>query len=110
MNKIIRKIRKHLQRISKNNEINLKELYELERKGAIVIDVRSPQEYNENHIDGAISIPEYEIEKKANEILKNKEEIMITYCSTGQRSKKAKEKLEKMGYKKIYILVNTPTN
>ena len=58
MNKIIRKIRKHLQRISKNNEINLKELYELKRKGAIVIDVRSPQEYNENHIDGAISIPE----------------------------------------------------
>ncbi len=110
MNKIIRKIQKHLKRISKNDEINLKELYELEKRGALVIDVRSPQEYNESHIDGAISIPEYEIEKKANECLKNKEEIIITYCSTGQRSKKAKEKLEKMGYKKIYILVNTPTN
>ena len=110
MNKIIRKIQKHLKRISKNDEINLKELYELEKKGALVIDVRSPQEYNESHIDGAISIPEYEIEKKANEILKNKEEIIITYCSTGQRSKKAKEKLEKMGYKKVYILLNTTTN
>ena len=110
MNNIIRKIQKHLKRISKSNEINLEELNELERKGAILIDVRSPQEYNEGHIDGAILIPEYEIEKKANEFLKNKEDIIITYCSTGQRSKKAKEKLEKMGYKKVYILLNTTIN
>ena len=106
MNKIIKKIQKNLKRISRNNEINLKELYELERKGAIIIDVRSPQEYNEGHIDGAILIPEYEIDKKANEILDNKDEILVTYCSTGKRSKKAKEKLNKMGYKKVFILLN----
>ena len=106
MNKIIEKIQKNLKRISRNNEINLKELYELERKGAVIIDVRSPQEYNEGHIDGAILIPEYEIDKKANEILDNKDEILVTYCSTGKRSKKAKEKLDKMGYKKVFILLN----
>lgn len=106
MNKIIEKIQKNLKRISRNNEINLKELYELERKGAVIIDVRSPQEYNEGHIDGAILIPEYEIDKKANEILDNKDEILVTYCSTGKRSKKAKEKLNKMGYKKVFILLN----
>ena len=106
MNKIIKKIQKNLKRISRNNEINLKELYELERKGAIIIDVRSPQEYNEGNIDGAILIPEYEIDKKANEILDNKDEILVTYCSTGKRSKKAKEKLNKMGYKKVFILLN----
>ena len=106
MNKIIEKIQKKLKRISRNNEINLKELYELERKGAVIIDVRSPQEYNEGHIDGAILIPEYEIDKKANEILDNKDEILVTYCSTGKRSKKAKEKLNKMGYKKVFILLN----
>ena len=106
MNKIIEKIQKNLKRISRDNEINLKELYELERKGAVIIDVRSPQEYNEGHIDGAILIPEYEIDKKANEILDNKDEILVTYCSTGKRSKKAKEKLNKMGYKKVFILLN----
>ena len=106
MNKLIEKIQKNLLRISINNEINLKELYELERKGAVIIDVRSPQEYNEGHIDGAILIPEYEIDKKANEILDNKDEILVTYCSTGKRSKKAKEKLNKMGYKKVFILLN----
>ena len=106
MKKIMQKIRKNLKRTVNSNEINLSELYELEKKGAIIVDVRSPQEYNESHIDGAILIPEYDIKNKAENILWNKEEIIVTYCSTGQRSKRAKEKLSDMGYKNVYTLIN----
>ena len=45
----------------------------LKALGGILVDVRSPQEYEEGHMEGAISIPEYEIKKKAKVLLQNKE-------------------------------------
>ena len=105
MQKIIQKIKKHLTRKLAENDITMQELEELRRKGITVIDVRSTQEFQEGHIDGAISIPEYEIKKDIIERINPGEEIIV-YCSSGQRSKKAKQKLEKLGYKKIYNLYN----
>ena len=57
MAKILKKIQKHLKRNIDNREITLEEMQKLIKNGAIVIDVRSMQEYNEGHVDGAISIP-----------------------------------------------------
>ena len=105
MQKIIQKIKKHLTRKLAENDITMQELEELRRKGITVIDVRSTQEFQEGHIDGAISIPEYEIKKDIIERINPGEEIIV-YCSSGQRSKKAKQKLEKLGYKKVYNLYN----
>ena len=105
MQKIIQKIKKHLTRKLAENDITMQELEELRRKGITVIDVRSTQEFQEGHIDGAISIPEYEIKKNIIERINPGEEIIV-YCSSGQRSKKAKQKLEKLGYKKVYNLYN----
>lgn len=78
----------------------------LKALGGILVDVRSPQEYEEGHMEGAISIPEYEIKKKAKVLLQNKEKAIIVYCSSGGRSKKAKEELKNMGYKYVYNLYN----
>ena len=72
------------------------------KQGAIIIDVRSPQEYREGHIDGAICIPDYQIKKEINKYVKNKEENIILYCSTGHRSQKAQKILENMGYTNVY--------
>ena len=72
----------------------------------VLVDVRSPKEYEEGHMKGAILIPEYEINKKAKEMLPDKEKVVIVYCSSGVRSKKAKEKLKNMGYKYVYNLYN----
>ena len=41
-----------------------------------------------------------------NLLLPNKEKVIIVYCSSGGRSKKAKEELKNMGYKHIYNLYN----
>lgn len=65
---------------------------------AILIDVRSKQEYKEGHIVGAISIPYYELWKKASEQIKNRNTKIIIYCNTGNRAKKAEKILKKLGY------------
>ena len=105
MRKIIQKIKKHLTRKLTENGITMQELEELRKRGITIIDVRSTQEFQEGHIDGAISIPEYEIKKDIIDRISPEEEIIV-YCSSGQRSKKAKQKLEKLGYKKVYNLYN----
>ena len=50
-------------------EISMHELEEKQKKGAIIVDVRSSQEYNEGHINEAINIPYYEIKKNVNNVL-----------------------------------------
>lgn len=85
-------------------EINKEQLEKMVENGAILVDVRSEQEYNEGHLENAILLPEYEIKSKAEEILTDKLQTIIVYCSSGYRSEKAKKKLEKLGYQKIYNL------
>lgn len=88
------------------DNISLEKLDELESKGCIIIDVRSPQEFEEGHIEGAISIPEYELKNRVRNEIVSLEEPIIVYCSTGHRSKRAQELLEQMGYKEVYNLEN----
>lgn len=57
-------LRKKLNRSINSTELDMEELKEKVSKGAILIDVRSLQEYNEGHLDSAISIPEYELRYK----------------------------------------------
>lgn len=85
-------------------EINKEELENFIKNGVTIIDVRSKQEYKEGHLNGAISIPEYEIKEKIKNIIKNKDEKILVYCSSGLRSKHAQEELINLGYKNVYNL------
>ena len=105
LKKIKNKIKKKNNRGMEQPDITMEELKKLEKKGAILIDVRSPQEYKEGHLNGAISLPEYEIKENVETILKNKKEIIIVYCSSGSRSKKAQKELIEMGYETVYNLL-----
>ena len=87
-------------------DIDEKEMNRILSEGAILVDVRSPQEYEEGHMEGAILLQEYEIKKRANELLPNKDKVIVVYCSSGGRSKKAQKELLDMGYKKVYNLYN----
>lgn len=62
---------------------------------AILLDVRSPQEYKEGHLEGSINIPLYDISKNIENEIKNKECTIIIYCQSGNRSRKAIEILSK---------------
>lgn len=107
---MIDKLRKifniRLNRSIERKDIMQSEIKSLMSKGAILIDVRSPQEYNEGHLDNSILLPEYEILKKIEDIIPNKNTKIILYCSSGTRSKKAQEELEKIGYKNVYNVLN----
>lgn len=105
MKNFIQKIKKSLKRKIDEKDITIEEMEELRKSGLTILDVRSKQEYQEGHIDGAISLPEYEINREiTDKILPDKKENIMVYCSTGKRSKKAKGKLERLGYKNIYNL------
>lgn len=85
------------------NYVQAKEL--IINKGAIMVDVRSRDEYDEGHIDGAVLLPVNEInEEKVNEIIKNKDDIMIVYCKSGARSSEAVSILNGLGYHNVYNL------
>lgn len=105
---MFRKIRKILYRSIDNREISYKKLQEMIKKydNTILVDVRSSQEFAENHLEGAINIPIFDLNQKAEEILKDKQQIIIAYCSTGSRSKRAKEMLETLEYENVYHLKN----
>lgn len=69
--------------------------------GYVILDVRTPEEYDEKHIPEAILIPDYEIHEKAERILTDKNQLILVYCRSGRRSKLASEDLLELGYKNI---------
>ena len=64
----------------------------------IILDVRTLEEYNEGHIPNAICIPNETIGKDTVNKLPNKEQLILIYCRSGNRSKQAAQKLIKLGY------------
>ena len=92
------------QRCLQEYDINYEELNKKIKEGAILVDVRSIQEYNEGHLYGAIHLSDYEIPTKHGIVLPNKTEEIVVYCQNGGRSKKAIKKLRKLGYKNTYNL------
>ena len=67
----------------------------------ILLDVRTQEEYDAEHIEGAILIPDYEIERKAESILTDKNALILVYCRSGRRSKNAASQLVTLGYTNI---------
>ena len=67
----------------------------------IVLDVRSPEEYQEQHIPEAINIPNETIGEEPIDALPDKEQLILVYCRSGNRSKQAAEKLAAQGYTNI---------
>ena len=67
----------------------------------IILDTREQDEFDEGHIPGAILIPYTEIENKAEEMLPDKDKLILVYCRSGRRSKIAAENLVKLGYTNV---------
>ncbi len=68
----------------------------LVKNGAMIVDVRTPGEFNSGHIQGSINIPLDLIENKAAE-LKRKNKVVITCCRSGSRSGMAMSILKEEG-------------
>lgn len=73
-------------------------------QGAILLDVRSKQEYNEGHLQGAINIPEFELANRVRKEIPKKNQMIIIYCQYGGRSRNSYIMMKRMGYTNIYNL------
>ena len=67
----------------------------------IILDTREQEEFDEGHIPGAILIPYTEIGNKAEEMMPDKDKLILVYCRSGRRSKIAAESLAKLGYTNV---------
>ena len=65
--------------------------------GAILLDVRTPQEYREGHIPSSQNVPLQTIDK-VRTVAENKDMPLYVYCHSGGRSRQAVQLLRQMGY------------
>lgn len=71
------------------------------QEGYVILDVWTQKKYDQGHIPGAIVVAHEEIEEKANEMLPDKDRLILVYCRSGRRSKLAAEALVEQGYTNI---------
>lgn len=69
-----------------------------ENKNYIILDVRTIEEFNQGHIPDAICIPNETIDNSVINKLPDKNQLILIYCRSGNRSKQATEKLKNLGY------------
>ena len=69
--------------------------------GYILLDTRTQEEYDQSHIPGALLIPHTEIAQRAEEELPDKDQVILVYCRSGNRSKQASEVLAELGYTNV---------
>lgn len=73
---------------------------------AVVIDVRTQEEYDAGHIKSATLIPYDQISQKIGELDLNKDQTIVVYCRSGNRAGKAKDTLQSMGYDNVINTVD----
>lgn len=88
----------------RSGQIPVKDAAEYVRQGAMIVDVRTPAEYSRGHLSQAFNMPLDEVDGLLPNKVKDKERVILVHCQTGLRSRKAKERLEKIGYKNVYDL------
>ena len=84
-------------------QINAEEAAAMMEKesGYVILDVRTAQEYRDRHIPGAINVANEDIGTEEIPELPDKDQLILVYCRSGNRSKQASEKLVKLGYTNI---------
>ena len=71
-----------------------------QREGAILLDVRTPQEYRDGFIPGSKNVPLQQLDKIIT-VVENKDTALYVYCHSGARSRQAVSYLQHMGYTNV---------
>jgi rhodanese-related sulfurtransferase len=82
-------------------EIDVEELARLRESGAVVVDVREPDEYASFHVPDARLIPLADVPERIEEIPDDQQVYVI--CATGSRSARAAEFLNRQGYDAVNV-------
>ncbi len=90
--------------VKRAGQISAKDALAHLKHGALVIDVRSPGEFNSGHLPVAINIPLDELETVLPQRVTNKNQALLLHCQSGMRSGMAKSKLTRLGYTNAFNL------
>ena len=103
---ILNKLKNIISFRTSSKEIQYKEAMDIlkEHTNSVLLDVRSHQEFCEGHLPNAINIPIYDLAKNVGKNIKDKNTIIIAYCSSGARSKKALKILDNLCYTNAYAI------
>jgi phage shock protein E len=85
-------------------QISPRDAHSYLNQGALVIDVRSPGEFNSGHLPNAINLPLDEIETALPSRVTDKKQVLLLHCQSGMRSGLAKKKLNGLGYANAFNL------
>ncbi len=94
--KLVAEAKKGIKEISPNDAVA-----ELGCGAAIVVDVRSDEDWNAGHARGARHLNRGEIEVEIEEQVPDRDQRIICYCGGGSRSTLVAESLQKMGYRNV---------
>ena len=82
--------------------ISAEEAKEMMDENVIVLDVRTQEEYDQGHIEGALLLPLSDIQMGQLSLLEDKEQVLLVYCRSGNRSETAAKLLIEAGYIQVY--------
>jgi len=82
--------------------ISANEAMDMMTDDAIILDVRNPDEFAQGHIPNAILLPSSEVQRDAESILPDKNQVILVYCRSGVRSAAAAQELVALGYTAVY--------
>lgn len=74
------------------------------KEGAILLDVRTPEEFAAGHLDGAVNLDYTKIADEISKLVANKDQPIVVYCSAAKRSAQALDTLLRLGYTAVYNL------
>ena len=72
-----------------------------DNKDALILDVRTAAEYESGHIPNAINLSNEDIQAGKVDSLKDKSQLIMVYCRSGNRSRQAAQKLAELGYTNV---------
>ncbi len=75
------------------------------REQAVIIDIRDANAFSYGHIINAINIPLADIDQNIKRLEKDKQRPIVIVCAMGQKSTIAMNKLRKLGFEKVYVLI-----
>ena len=86
-----------------SGDIAARDAKKLVDSGAVLLDVRTPAEYAEKHIGGAVNIPVQELATRLDEVGPRDRDVVV-YCRSGHRAARAAAMLREAGFTKVHDL------
>lgn len=83
------------------SNISQQELLAADSSNLVIVDVRTPEEFQQGHVPNAVNVPLSEIIDNPAILLSSKDKSIVLYCRSGYRAGKAAEALQKDGYQNL---------